>query len=160
MFFTFSRIHLRARYFSIAGAFIFLLWVFFVFCSSGVCTETVLTVKVVPVDATSSRRQSSPVIAFDTASYYRTIIDNNLFRPLGWRPPRPIEPYRLIGTILPRDANTPPKTIIQSIAGNKTYIVTTGEQLDAETQVVDIQPKQVTLSADGEQRTLHLPSGF
>ena len=97
MFFTFSRIHLRTRYFSIAGAFIFLLWVFFVFRSSGVRTEMVLTVKVVPV-ASSSRARALPPVAFDSFAYYRTIIDNNLFCPLGWTPPRPVEPYRLIGT--------------------------------------------------------------
>ena len=32
--------------------------------------------------------------------------------------------------------------------------------LDAETEVVLIQGKQVTLSRNGQQRTLHLPSGF
>ncbi len=55
----------RAGYLLIASASL-LLWVFFLFRSSGVRTETVLTVKVVTVDATSSRRQSSPVIAFDS----------------------------------------------------------------------------------------------
>ena len=150
----------RAGYLLIAGASL-LLWVFFLFRSYGARTETVLTVKVVPVDATSSRRQSSPVIDFDSeVSYYRPIIEYNLFRPLGWTPPRPIEPYRLIGTILPRDANTPPKAIIQSIAGNKTYIVTLGEKIDALTEVVSIESKSVVVSTDGEHRTLHLPSGF
>lgn len=65
----------RAGYLLIAGAF-FLLWVFFVFRSYGARTETVLTVKVVPVDATSSRRQSFPVIDFDSeVSYYRPITE-------------------------------------------------------------------------------------
>ena len=92
--------------------------------------------------------------------FHRTIIDNNLFRPLGWTPPRPKEPYRLIGTILPRDENTPPKAIIETTAGNKTYSVTIGENLDPHTEVVDIQPKQVTISTDGKQRTLKLPIRF
>ena len=47
---------------------------------------------------------------FDAQSYDQTIIDNNLFRPLGDRtPPPPIEPYRLIGTIHPTDDRTPRK---------------------------------------------------
>ena len=71
-------------------------------------------------------------------------------------PPRPKEPYRLLGTILPRSENTPPKAIIQSTAGNKTYIVTPGESLDANTEVVRIAGKQVVLSTDGKQRTLRL----
>ena len=47
-----------------------------------------------------TRRASriSPRIFEISETYYRTIIDNNLFRPLGYRtPPRPIEPYRLLG---------------------------------------------------------------
>ncbi|MYB92405.1 hypothetical protein F4054_07690 [Candidatus Poribacteria bacterium] len=97
---------------------------------------------------------------FQSTDFYRIIIEYNLFRPLGWRPPRPVEPYRLIGTILPRSENIPPTAIIQSTAGNKTYIVTTGETLDALTEVVSIESKQVTLSCNGAQRTLKLPSGF
>ena len=93
-------------------------------------------------------------------AFLRTIIDNNLFRPLGWRPPRPREPYRLIGTILPRDENTPPRAILQTTAGNKTYSVTIGENLDTHTEVGDIQPKQVTLATDRKQRTLKLPIRF
>lgn len=93
-------------------------------------------------------------------AFLRTIIDNNLFRPLGWRPPRPREPYRLIGTIWPRDENTPPRAILQTTAGNKTYSVTIGENLDTYTEVGDIQPKQVVLATDGKQRTLKLPIRF
>ena len=121
-------------------------------------TETTDTFKE-PADRRAHRPLTSPRV-FDSEAYHSTIIKNNLFRPLGWTPPRPTEPYRLIGTILPRRANTPPKAIIQSTAGNKTYIVTTGENIDASTEVVEIQPKQVRLSRKGQQRTLHLPSGF
>ena len=103
----------------------------------------------------------TPQSVFEVSeSFYRTIIDNNLFRPLGWTPSRPTEPYRLIGTILPIDANTPPRAILESTAGQKTYIVSTGEKLDAETEVVLIQGKAVTLSENGQQRTLHLAIGF
>ena len=55
-------------------------------------------------------------------TFYQTIIDNNLFRPLGWTPPRVREPYRLLGTLLPRDANTSPKAIIQSTASERSYL--------------------------------------
>ncbi len=79
----------------------------------------------------------------DTA-FYRTIVDNNLFRPLGWQPPRKSEPYRLISTILPTDQSMP-------------KIVTIGEILDTDTTVIDIKPKQVTLKTNGKpQRTLSL----
>ena len=110
-----------------------------------------------PASAFESCHFPSSTLPTLQSDFYRTIIDNNLFRPFGWTPARPVEPYRLIGTILPRSANTPPQAILQSTAGNKTYIVTLGSNLDADTQVVDIQSKQVTLSTQGQQRTLMLP---
>ena len=90
------------------------------------------------------------------SDFYRTIIDNNLFRPLGWTPPRPKEPYRLLGTILSPNVDTPPQAILQTTVGNTTRIVTIGEELDTDTEVVDIQLKQVILSTKGQQRTLKL----
>ncbi|MYG09219.1 hypothetical protein F4167_21920 [Candidatus Poribacteria bacterium] len=97
---------------------------------------------------------------FQDTDFYRTIIDNNLFHPLGWTPPRPQEPYRLLGTIIPTDAKTPPKAIIQDSAGNQTYIVTIGDTLDTDTHVTDIQTKHITLKKNGQQRQLTLKSSF
>lgn len=139
----------------IAGAFVLLATVF------ALQTPTIETQSVSVIEPPPPRRvRQTPPPVFETETFYRTIIENNLFRPLGWRPPRPTEPYRLIGTLLPRSANTPPQAIIETTAGNKTYIVTTGEKIDASTEVVSIAGKQVILSTDGQQRTLHLPSGF
>lgn len=97
---------------------------------------------------------------FDAEAFKRTIIDNNLFRPLGWTPPRPKEPYRLLGTIHPTDAHTPKTAILQSTAGHQIYIVSTGDNLDASTEVVSIEGKAVVLSTEGQQRTLRLAIGF
>ena len=97
---------------------------------------------------------------FDAGAFKRTIIDKNLFRPLGWTPPRPQEPYRLLGTIHPTDAHTPPTAILQLTAGHQTYIVSTGDNLDASTEVVSIEGKAVVLSTDGQQRTLRIAIGF
>ena len=97
---------------------------------------------------------------FQTSDFYRTIIDNNLFRPLGWTPPRPKEPYRLLGTIIPTDAKTPSRAIIQNTVENQTYIVTIGDALDTNTHVTDIQTKHVTLKKNGKQRQLTLKSSL
>ena len=97
---------------------------------------------------------------FHNSDFYRTIIDNNLFRPLGWTPLRPREPYRLLGTIIPTDAKTPPKAVIQNTVRNQTHIVTIGDTLDAETHVTDIQTKHVTLKKNEQQRQLTLKSSF
>ena len=118
-----------------------------------------VTDAVSPVPPRARSRLANPSV-FDAQSFYQTIISNNLFRPLGWPPPRPVEPYRLIATILPRSANTPPKAIIQTTADDRTYIVTPSESLDASTEVVSIEGKRVVLSTDGQQRTLHLSIGF
>ena len=103
-----------------------------------------------------THRTPDTLLDFQNSNFYRTIIDNNLFRPLGWQPTPPRSPYRLIGTKLVRDADSPPQAILQSTTGHQTYIVTLGERLAADTEVVDIQPKQVTLSTNGRTWTLKL----
>lgn len=95
-------------------------------------------------------------VPFQETEFYRTIIDNNIFRPLGWRPERPKEPFRLLGTRIPTDRKASPQAIIQVTQGNKTYIVTTGDTLFKGTTITDIRPKQVTLEKSGRQRTLKL----
>ena len=125
-------------------------------------TVTVNTSKSKPGTRVAGHLQTtisaSHVGDFQDSDFYRTIIDNNLFRPLGWRPPRPQEPYRLIGTILPTDGKTSAQAILQTTHGNTTYTVTRGDTLDADTTITNIQPKQVTLKKAGQQRTLKLNS--
>lgn len=93
---------------------------------------------------------------FQKSGFYQTIVDNNLFRPLGWTSKRPREPYRLLGTILPTDGNTLKQVILQRTTVGSTYTVSLGETLGTDTTVVDIQPKRVTLEKAGVRRTLRL----
>ena len=148
------------------------------FCDAGVCLSffILLCVSVsntvprdslaqiaVPVLETARPPVLPPIDTlkpFQNTDFYRTIIDNNLFRPLGWRPPRPQEPYRLLGTIIPIDAKSPPKAIIQDTVGNQTHIVTIGDTLDSNTDITDIQTKHVPLKKNGQQRQLTLKSSF
>lgn len=151
----------RACYFCIAGACVLLLIVFVVrFLASDPVRHDPEPVKVKTFPPPRRDARTPPPVFEVSETYHRTIIDNNLFRPLGWTLPRPIEPYRLIGTILASDETTPPQAILQSTTGHQTYFVTLGSNIDANTQVVDIQSKQVTLSTQGRQRTLMLPIGF
>ena len=148
----------RACSLSIAGAFLLLGTLVFAFLTP-LPIET-QNVKVIEPSHPRRVRLAYPAV-FETEAFYRTIIDNDLFRPLGWTPPRPKEPYRLLGTLrFPIDANTPPKAILQSTAGDRLLIVSPSETLDALTEVVSIEPKQVTLSTDGQTRMLYLPMGF
>lgn len=93
---------------------------------------------------------------FQTTKFYRTIVDNNLFRPLGWTLPRPRNPYRLLGTRMPTDGKSKAQAILQSTTAGRTHTVSLGEMLSTDTTLVDIQPKQITLETAGVQRTLHL----
>ena len=119
----------------IAGAFLLLLSVIFVLRPLRP-PEVTRIVKVVPIDAV--RGVDIPPIDFDAESYYRPILAYNLFRPLGWTPPRPIEPYRVLGTRMSRDAETPAQAILERTGSKQPLIVSVGDVLDAETEVVSI----------------------
>ncbi len=99
----------RAGGLLIAGAFLLLVTLFFAFLTPPIETQSVKGI----APPAERRVYRTPQSVFDSEAFYQTIISNNLFRPLGWAPPRPTEPYRLIGTILPIDAKTPPKATIQ-----------------------------------------------
>ena len=151
----------RTIYLLIFGAFLLLATLVFVvrfLASAPVSFRDPEPVKVRTADTELHRvHRTTPPVCEGSETFYRTIIDNNLFRPLGWTPPQPSEPYRLIGTILPRsETHTLPRAIIQSTTGNTTHIVTLGEKIDASTEVVSIESKQVVLETDGKQRTLRL----
>ena len=94
---------------------------------------------------------------FQKSDFYRTIVDNNIFRPLGWTPQRPREGYRLLGTILPTGGKGGvPKAILEDTLRKQNRTLMIGDKLDADTTLIDIQPKQVTLEKSGQQRTVHL----
>ena len=113
-----------------------------------------------PTPKSPAPRFSLTTPEFDVETFKHTIIDNNIFRPLGWTPPRPVEPYRLIGTLLPRDANRPAEAVIESTSGKLISIVSVGEPLDTETKVVSIESKSVVLESGGVRRTLRLSPVF
>ena len=70
----------------LAGAFILLVTLFFAFRTSPSETQNV---KVIEPSAVRRVRRPLPPVQEVSESYYRTIIENNLFRPLGWTPPPP-----------------------------------------------------------------------
>ena len=157
--------HLKTIVFISMGVFGFLIFGFFGTLREQTAASTqpqheTLTKTMQPVSPRVFRKslstpQKSPT-DFQKRDFYRTIVDNNLFRPLGWTPPRTREPYRLIGTLLPTDGKSEAQAILQGTTAGRTYTVSLGETLDTDTILVDIQPKQVTLEKAGVRRTLHL----
>lgn len=142
-----------ASFLLIAGALIFLS-IFFALGPSRRKPKETVAIKVMPV-ARVRGLDFTPVV-FDAEAFKRMIVENNLFRPLDWTPPRRVEPYRLLGTIHPTDDSRPLTAILQTTAGDRTLIVSTGDQIGASTEVVSIEGKQVTLETDGQLRTLKL----
>ncbi len=80
------------------------------------------------------------------ALFFQTIIENNLFAPLGWKPKKSTPIYRLIGTHIPVGKEIEATAILQETTGGETIrIVSIGTKLGKDTVVADIQPKQVIL---------------
>ena len=94
-------------------------------------------------------RQSRGRIDFgENAAFYKEIIDNNLFRPLGWTPPNNEPAYSLIGTAVGADGGLSQATLLEK-RSNRYHFVTIGTKLGDMT-VKDIQAKQVTLDKAGK----------
>ena len=99
------------------------------------------------------QRQNRVTVDFgENAAFYTVIIDNNLFRPLGWTPPNNTPAYSLVGTAIDADGVIAQATLLEK-RSNRYYFVTIGEKL-GDITVKDIQAKQVVLEKDGEPITL------
>ena len=99
------------------------------------------------------QRQNRASVDFgENAAFYKVIIDNNLFRPLGWTPPNNEPAYSLIGTAVDADGVIAQATLLEK-RSNRYHFVTIGEKL-GDITVKDIQAKQVILEKDGKPMTL------
>ena len=92
--------------------------------------------------------RSSSTILETPEEFYQFIIDNNIFRPLGWHSPKKQPAYTLIGTAVAKDiAYT--KAFILEQRSNRLNIVKVGDSL-GNARVEKIQSKQVTLHEKGK----------
>ena len=99
------------------------------------------------------QRQNRATVDFgENAAFYKMIIDNDLFRPLGWTPPNNEPAYSLVGTAVHPDGMIAQATLLEK-RSNRYHFVTIGEKL-GDITVKDIQAKQVVLEKDGEPITL------
>ena len=90
----------------------------------------------------------------ENAVFYKIIIDNNLFRPLGWTPPNNEPSYSLVSTAVDSDSNgvISQATLLER-RSNRYHFVTIGTELDGMI-VKDIQDKRVIMDKAGETVTL------
>ena len=88
----------------------------------------------------------------ENAAFYKTIIDHNLFRPLGWTPPNNEPAYSLVGTAVDPNGAISQATLLEK-RSNRYHFVTIGTKL-GDITVKDIQAKRVILDKAGENITL------
>ncbi|MDE0396444.1 MAG: hypothetical protein OXL96_01425 [Candidatus Poribacteria bacterium] len=89
----------------------------------------------------------------ENAAFYKTIIDHNLFRPLGWTPPKNEPMYSLVGTKAVDANGAISQATLLEKRSNRYHFVTVGTKL-GDITVKDIQAKQVILDKAGETVTL------
>ena len=112
-----------------------------------------------PTDAITNVEQSkvniesSNTTAESPDAFYQFIIDNNLFRSLGWQPPRKQPDYTLIGTAVSQNA-ADSKVFILDQHSNDMHIVKV-EDVFGGALVKVIQPKRVILNEAGKEIILY-----
>lgn len=90
-------------------------------------------------------------------TFYNTIIENNIFAPLGYKPPQKTPTYRLLGTKIPVDKITETTAMLQETVGEKKiHFVTIGTKIGQDMMVMDIQPKQIIIKKDNRQIRIKL----
>ena len=102
--------------------------------------------------AWGSQNRGGDVDFGEDAAFYKTIINHNLFRPLGWTPPNNEPSYSLIGTAVDENGAISQATLLEK-RSNRYHFVTIGTKVGDMT-VKDIQAKKVTFDKAGEAVTL------
>ena len=86
------------------------------------------------------------------ADFYRVIVENNLFRPLGWQKPNSEPQYTLIATLIEPEGNMA-RAFLMDRKSNQSYYVAIGEKV-GDAIVKDIKSNQVTLYKVGDTMTI------
>ncbi len=88
-------------------------------------------------------------------AFYQTIIDNNLFRPLGWQPEAPQPKYMLIGTAIAKNTTQHTKAFIVERQSGQLHIIKVNDRI-GEQMVKRIEAKQVILQEGDQEITLQI----
>ncbi len=101
-------------------------------------------------------QKSNDKTSNDPEDFYRVIIENNIFRPLNWKPTQPEPTYTLLGTAITPDGNSATAYITERKT-KQFYAVKIGEKI-GDAVVKKIQTKQVTLDKNGKMLSLSMVS--
>lgn len=105
-----------------------------------------------------SMRQSVNTRSYEPSDYYQIIVDNNIFRPLGWKPPNKKPEYSLLGTSFDPTGNRSEASVLEE-RSNQLHIVSVGDKI-GDAIIKEIAEKSVSLYKDGELITLNSRVGF
>ncbi len=111
--------------------------------------ETAMMARLITAEYVTTPEQS-----WRESAFYRTIVENNIFRPLGWTPPNPTPVYRLLGTVISTDG-TSGQAILQEIVSSRLYFLKVGDKV-GDAILREILPKQVKLDKSGQPVRLKL----
>ncbi len=96
------------------------------------------------------KRESDGVKPNDNSAFYHIIVNNNLFRPLGWKPPKEEPEYRLLGTAIGVNS----EAFVVENRSNQFYVVSVGDEI-GDARIKEIEEKRITLDKNGETITLN-----
>lgn len=109
-----------------------------------------------PVEVRSVTSNSKKAVHTNSKTsneFYQLIIDNDLFRPLGWRLPQTTAQYTLIGTTIGYDGSNA-KAFILEHQSNRFHTVKVGETF-GNFSVKEILSKKVKLREEGKEIVLY-----
>ncbi len=98
------------------------------------------------------QQRSSTSDSKGNQDFYKMIVDNNLFRPLGWRPPNREPEYAFIGTRTDQ-TGTFSEAYFSEQRSNQFFRAKVGDKV-GEVVVKEIEEKKITLDKNGETITL------
>ena len=101
-------------------------------------------------------QKSDDKISSDADDFYQVIIENNIFRPLNWKPTQQEPAYILLGTATTEDSSTA-TAYITDRKTHQFYAVKVGEKI-VDATVTEILPKQITLEKGGKTSNLYMAS--
>ena len=86
--------------------------------------------------------------------FYQVIIDNNLFRPLGWTKPRAKVAFELVATVM--KSNGAHKALIRNTRTRTLQYAAVGEELTPGVTITEITRRAVTLNENGTSKVYRL----
>ncbi|MDE0316820.1 MAG: hypothetical protein OXM61_18185 [Candidatus Poribacteria bacterium] len=98
------------------------------------------------------QQRSSTSDSKGNQDFYKMIVDNNLFRPLGWRPPNREPEYAFISTRVD-PTGTFSEAYFSEQRSNQLHRAKVGDKV-GEVVVKEIESKKITLDKNGETITL------